>query len=87
MSNHTIKTATGKEYNITAAAVGSIDGAFRVWIVGGVVSDLISVFANPEETVTLIESFDGVEKTFSGYTVFLGIAIAQETMITLARGD
>lgn len=84
---HTIKTATGKEYSITAAAVGSIDGAFRVWIVNGVIADLISVFTNPEETKTLVENFDGVEKTFSGYTVFLGIAIAQETMITLARGD
>lgn len=84
---HTIRTATGKEYSITAAAVGSIDGALRVWIVNGVTADLLSVFTNPAETATLIETFDGVEKTFSGYTVFLGIAIAQETMITLARGD
>lgn len=87
MSNHTIKTATGKEYSITAAAVGSIDGAFRIWIVNGVTAELLTVFTNPEETITLVETFDGVERTYSGYTVFLGIAIAQETMITLARGD
>ena len=84
-----IRTATGKEYNITAAAIGSIDGSLRVWIVNSNIAVIIPVFTDAKETCVLTDINDGSEKKYTGYTDFRGIAIERtgEIMVTLARGD
>lgn len=84
-----IRTATGKEYNITAAAVGSIDWCLRVWIINSNISEVISVFTDAKETRLLVDVNDGIEKEYVDYTDFRGIEISRtgEIMVTLARGD
>ena len=85
----TITTATGKQYAITAAAVGSIDSALRIWIISSTFSEIIDVFTDEKETCLLIDTNDGIERKYTGYTDFRGIAIERtgEIMVTLARGD
>ena len=84
-----LKTALNKVYDITGAAIASVDGALRIWFKEGTVSNLVTTFTNPEETELLTKVFDGVETQFEGFVMFRGIEISRtgEIMVTLARGD
>lgn len=70
----TLRTATGKTFQIDWIGVSTLDGSLRFEVVGDVnMFELISVFIQPEETATLTRVFDEDEKTFSGFTDFKGV--------------
>ena len=85
---HIIKTARGIEYDISLAAVGSIDGALRIWLYSNNATDVFTVFSNPVETAKLVESNDGIEKTYNGFTAFRGISVNVDgtILVTLNHG-
>ena len=79
-----IVTANNEEFEIKWAGVANIDGVFRFAVVNGDVSELVQVFTQPENCVTLTRVFDEDEKEFSGYTVFRGVTVNYEGDIIVA---
>lgn len=83
-----IKTKT-KEFPIVWAGVSSIDNLLRVQTMGGVMSEILSVFIGAEET-SLLEVSDSYEiiMSYSGYTDFYGIIKnKQGYIITLGKEE
>ena len=70
----TLRTATGKTFQIAWIGVSELDGALRFEVTGDVnMFELISVMIRPEETETLTRIWDNDEKAFTGFTDFKGV--------------
>lgn len=69
----TLRTASGKELDITGGAPSTIDGVLRFWVVNSTLHELNALFdGRPEEAQTLTIINDGIESVFAGYTDYLG---------------
>lgn len=77
-------TATGKEITINWCGASTIDFALRFGVPDGNMAELLRIFTNPEETVTLTHHFDEHEAVFTGYTIFKGIDLKIDGEIVVA---
>ncbi len=71
----TIKTASGKTFEILWDGVATIDGALRFAVVNASMPEILATFMDPTETATLTRAWDEeeVSATYAGFTRFRGI--------------
>ena len=83
----TIKTATGKEFEISWAGVATIDEVFRFELKNSDMGTSFTVFSNPVETETLTHYFDNIPKEYIGYTTLRGVAMDMQggIVVSLAK--
>lgn len=79
-----IITATGKEFQVSWCGPSTIDLALRFGVPNGNMTELLQIFTNSEETVTLIHQFDENEAVFTGYTIFKGVDLKVDGEIVVA---
>lgn len=84
----TLKTATGKEFEILWIGPSTIDGALRFAVVNSDIDTIHNTFKRPEETETLTASEDGVDKVYSGYLNYRGFdkKIEGEVVVAINYG-
>lgn len=83
-----VKTATGKEYEVRFAGstVIGVTSVLYIEFIGKTMMDLIPVFSDPNET-TVIYGYveDELQKTFDGYTNLIeAIVLAESQNIRIA---
>lgn len=83
-----VKTATGKEYEVRFAGstVIGVTSVLYIEFIGKTMMDLIPVFSDPNET-TVIYGYveDELQKTFEGYTNLIeAIVLAESQNIRIA---
>ena len=87
----TLRTATGKTYQIAWIGISELNGSLRFEVVGDVnMFALISTFIQPTETATLTRVWDGNERAFEGFTEFKGVDKKfgdGGIVVALMRGD
>ena len=83
-----IRTAKGRELPILWIGVADIDGSLHFEVVDNDIEALFNIFRDPEETEVITRIYDGVEKTFTGFTRFKGIDVTGHatTVISLMPG-
>lgn len=83
----TLTTATGKVFRISWVGQSTIDYALRFCVTDSDVDTVHETFKSPEETARLTRSFDGVQKSYEGFTVYLGFRVADDRsiIVTLAQ--
>lgn len=79
-----IITATGKILKILWCGPSTIDFALRFEVVEAEMSEVLTVFTNPEETATLTHVFDEHETVFTGYSKFRGVDLKPGGSIVVA---
>lgn len=83
-----IKTATGKEYEVrfTGATVIGVTSVLYIEFIGKSMMELVPVFSDPDETAVIYGFVDGeLEKTFEGYTNLIeAIVLAESQNIRIA---
>ena len=88
MYEKSCKTKSGKEYEIRfmGATVVGVTSVLYIEIIGHSLIELVSVFANPEETEIIQGLLDGeVSKTFRGYTNLIeAIVLAESQNVRIA---
>jgi len=73
-----LKTATGKEYEISymASTILGITNLLYIEIIGETIMDLVQVFADNNETNHLYKMIDGqIDKEYLGYTELKGAVV------------
>lgn len=79
---HSVKTATGKEFNIRfmGATVIGVTSVLYIEFIGYSMMEIVPVFSNPNETSFLQGLIDGrVEREFNGYTNLIEAIVLAET--------
>lgn len=71
---NSIRTVDGTILNVVWIAVSNIDGALRFCVIDADVTQLFTLFTNPENCSEIVRLVDNEDmQTYSGYTVFRGI--------------
>lgn len=79
-----IITATGKDFDIEWCGPSTIDGALRFEIVNRTMGEIVTVFMNPSETVSLTHVFDDKQTVFRNYTQFKGVDLKPGGSVVVA---
>ena len=80
-----IITATGKEINILWCGVATVDFVLRFEVSKEIqMSEVLTTFTNPEETIELTHVFDEHRTVFHGYTKFKGVDMKPDGSIVVA---
>lgn len=80
----TLKTATGKAFDILWDGVATIDFTLRIAIVNAPMQEIFEVFSNSTETETLTRIDDGIESVYQGFTKFRGVDLAPDGEIIVS---
>lgn len=88
MNLKTLRTATGKEFDILWDGASTIDFALRFAVVNSDIDTVHNTFKSREETHTLTRIEDGIESVYAGYTMYAGFRQEpygnREIIVTLA---
>ena len=81
-----IKTATDKQYPALWAGISTIDNALRFEIKSKSLPDIMAVFSDPAETVTIrfvIDNMSSVQ-VYENYTDLLSVGKASDSTIVVS---
>lgn len=77
--------ANNTEFEIHWIGIADVDGVLRFSIAAGSdLSVIFQTFSNPANCGVLIRQNDGIEKEFSGFTVFRGLQINYNSEIIVS---
>lgn len=81
-----IITATGREFAIEWCGQSTIDFALRFAIKNSNMAEIISVFIDPSETITLTHQIDdmGNKVVYNGFTTFKGVDLKPDGTIVVS---
>lgn len=79
-----IITAQNKNISVNWCGASTIDFALRFSVKGMSMTEVLTIFMNPEETETLIHVFDEKKATYTGYTTFRGVDLKPDGSIVVA---
>ena len=80
----TIKTASGKEFEILWDGASTIDGSLRFAVVNATMAEIFAAFSDPAACATLTRLWDGKESVYTGYTQFRGVDLKPDGEIVVS---
>lgn len=83
----TITTATQRVFQVSWCGLSTIDYVLRFGVRGESMTDVLQAFMNPDETETILHTFDERTNEYNGYTVFRGVDLKPngEIVVSLSQ--